>query len=515
MSLFSTAWVEQIIKDTRRGILSIRALNPIFTTEDWHEQTQSIQSKANLRHMEYDSCEEYFYAKTHYDVGLAGLIELRNQLEYWFELALWCDSQDIKSYDWDFIESRLNHCWNLVQGAVTKLPPVTTVHDLTEINGVVKDIIDTYRDPATEGIPWKLPVSWGKDSTSVVQLVLEALDKMPSNEWVRPIYLVTSDTKLELPPMLQVIRKNLQDFVEYSHRHGLPITVQVVEPNLEERFFTNLIGKGYTTPLGGPVKRWCTPRLKLQPQARLDKQLGSTVAVLGTRYSESVSREKSMKKWAGESRYGYTTTGMLSYAPIAHLKLSQVWDSLKNGFWWGDNYQMLADLYRSSSFKEQYDTQDESVGGRMGCSICFVVKRDKALENLISNGYEWLSPLLDYREFIRTIESSRLYREPVPIDRRTGLPTTRKARNPEKLTIGGFNQKGRELLLDKLLETQDQIISGMKQAGFKIEGGYELISSEEIHWIKSWWHHLSGYTEAGFEPAEVVYKPAELQIALF
>ncbi len=518
VALFSTDWVEQEIKDTRRGILSIRVLNPIFTTEEWYARTQSIQEKANLIRMEHDSCEEYCAPVSGFEAGLAGLISLRNHIGYWFELALWCDPQDLETEDWEFIDSRLNHCWNLIQGAVTKLPAVTTVHNLTKINGVVKDIIDTYRDPATKGMPWKLPVSWGKDSTSVVQLVLEALFKLSPNEWVRPIYLVTSDTRLELPPMLQVMRKNLKDFEKYSHHKGLPITVQVVEPSLEERFFTNLIGKGYTVPLGGPVKRWCTPRLKLQPQARLDKKLGNSVAVLGTRYSESASREKSMKKWAGESRYGYTSTpGVLSYTPIAHLQLNQVWDILKHGFWWGDNYQMLADLYRASSFDEQYDNQEESalIGGRMGCAICFVVKRDKALENMVSNGYEWLSPLLDYREFIRSIESNRFYREPVPIDRRTALPTTRKARNPDKVTMGGINQKGRELLLAQLLETQDQLLSGMNQSGSQIEGGYELISPEEIHWIKSWWHHLSGYTESGFIPVEVVEKPPKIQISLF
>lgn len=151
----------------------------------------------------------------------------------------------------------------------------------------------------------------------------------------------------------------------------------------------------------------------------------------------------------------------------------------------------------------------------MGCSVCFVVKKDKSLENLAKNGFGWLKPLLDFRDFVKEIEANKTYREPVPIDRRTALPTTRKARNPNKVTMGGINQRGRQLLLNKLLDTQAEILNGMDKAGFKVTGGYELISAEEIIWIKSWWHHLSGYTEPGFTPLEVVPKPQDYQITLF
>ena len=514
-TLFSNEWLENIIKDTRRGILSIKALDPIFTPEEWEQQTQDLIQNAQLTLMDSDSCEETYSAESQFDIGISGLVNLRNQLGYWFELALWCDEKELELYDWDSMDQQLEHCWSLIQGAVSKIPPVATVHNLTCVDGVIKDIIDTYKDPATAGLPWKLPVSWGKDSSSVVQLVLEALFRIPKSERNRPIYLVTADTRLELPPMLQVMRKNLADITNFIDRHDLPITVKVVEPNLGERFFTNLIGKGYTPPLGGPVKRWCTSRLKLQPQARLDKELGESVAVLGTRYGESASRAKSMKKYSGESRYGYTTIpGVISYAPIAYLTLKQVWNVLKNGFWWGDNYSMLFNLYQASSFEEQYDTVHESVSARMGCAVCFVVKRDRALENLIQNGYEWLKPLHDYRNFVLTIVENPVYREPVPIDRRTALPTTRKAKNPVK-KIGGINQKGRQLLLDRLLETQEMLINGMKKANFIIEGGYELITAEEVHWIKSWWNHLSGYNEPGFIPSEVVSKQPENQLSLF
>ncbi|MDD3040412.1 hypothetical protein [Bacteroides sp.] len=510
-ALFPTEWVEKLIKETRRGLLSLQAMDPIFTSDEWYKQTRVIKEKVSGTQMVCDGAYS-LRGNTDYDTGLIGIMEIRDEVQYMFELVLWCEPGDIAHYNWSYLNERLEYCWQLVQGVKEKLPPVSTVHNLGKVEGVIRDIVDTYLDPSTDA-PWKLGISWGKDSTSVLQLVLEALERIPREKWTRPINLVTSDTCLELPPMLKIIRKNSSDFGKYSQDHNLPFEVHVVKPSLEERFWTNLIGKGYTPPLGGPVKRWCTPRLKIQPQSRLDKDLLSQykniVAVLGTRYDESVSREISMKKWEGKSRYGYTVTpNVLSYTPIAHLNTNQVWDVIKHGFWWGNNYKMLADLYRASSFDETI-----TEGGRMGCAVCFVVKRDKSLTNLISNGYEWLQPLIDYRELVLEVVQNRFYREPIPIDRRTGLPT--KSRNHKVKAVGGINQKGREYLLGKLLETQAEIQNGMAAAGFEVEGGYELISAEEIQWIKSWWNHLSGYTEDGFTSDQVVEKVPDLQLALF
>lgn len=508
--------IGEYFRETQRGILSLRYLNPIYTYEEWHEKSRQIEALADSSQMVCDGgC--YLRGNTDYDIGLLGLVTLRDELEYLFEFTLWGDPQDIESLDWDGYEDRLKWTWKLVNNHVDEpLPATTTIHNLSTVEGVINDIIDTYLDPAMEGIPWKMGVSWGKDSTYVVQLVVDALLRIPPEKRTRHIHLVTSDTCLELPPMINIMRKNLHDFEQFAKDNNLPITVHLVQPALPERFFTNLIGKGYTPPLGGPVKRWCTPRLKLAPSKRLDTELleekKKIIAVLGTRYDESEAREKSIKKREGQTRYGFTSTpGIFSYTPIVQLTTAQVWDGLKEGFYWGDNYAMLEELYRASSFN---DTTAEQ--GRMGCSICFVVNRDKSLENLIRNGYEWLQPLKEYRRLVLEVVENRFYREPIPIDRRTALPTAKKAtRSKTGIVIGGINQKGREYLLAQLLETQEKILEGMGKAGFSVTDGYELVTQEEIHWIKSWWNHLSGYSEPGFIPDEVVPKSPWEQVALF
>lgn len=37
---------------------------------------------------------------------------------------------------------------------------------------------------------------------------------------------------------------------------------------------------------------------------------------------------------------------------------------------------------------------------RFGCWTCTVVTKDKAMESLIKNGEEWMSPLLKYRDLL-------------------------------------------------------------------------------------------------------------------
>ncbi len=512
-TLFDLGDIEQIIKDTRRGMLSLRAMAPILTQAEWDAQTQEIKNTISFEEMQCDGMP-YYRGQTNKDIGLLGIVELRNRISYLFELVQWCEPRDIEDQDWSFYEDQLKWCLSLAAGTKEPLPAVATVHNLTEINGVIKDIIDTYRDPAMEGIPWKLAVSWGKDSTFMVKAILTALSQLNSNPWQRPIHLVTSDTGIEIPLMLNIMRKNMRDIARYIESTGLPVSLHMVQPTMPERFFVNLIGKGYTPPQGGPVKRWCTSRLKLKPMQRLEKELaynGQMINVIGTRYDESVSRETSIKKFESSTKYGYTTSpGIYSYAPIVQLTTNKVWEYLQEGIPWGANLEPLKELYRASSFDDTLFN-----GGRMGCITCFVVTKDKSLINLTKNGYQWLLPLLEYRQTILDTVANPIYREPVPIDRKTALPTTRKARNPSKVTMGGINQLGRQYLLDRLLETQDKVLTGMEQAGFKVEGGYKIISAEEIHHIKSWWNWLSGYTEPGFIPIEVVKKTDTGQMALF
>ena len=78
----------------------------------------------------------------------------------------------------------------------------------------------------------------------------------------------------------------------------LGLEYKEIKPKLEDRFWVNLIGKGYPAPRRG--FRWCTDRLKIKPSNDFIKSVvnkhGEAILLLGVRSAESASRARSIKK---------------------------------------------------------------------------------------------------------------------------------------------------------------------------------------------------------------------------
>src|SRR5208337_4460920 len=73
----------------------------------------------------------------------------------------------------------------------------------------------------------------------------------------------------------------------------LPIHCHIVKPKLEDRFWVNVLGKGYPPP--HQRFRWCTNRLKIRPcEYGLRKHIikGKTAIITGVRFGESHSRDQ-------------------------------------------------------------------------------------------------------------------------------------------------------------------------------------------------------------------------------
>ena len=108
--------------------------------------------------------------------------------------------------------------------------------------------------------PWVVGYSGGKDSTVVVQLVFEALKELPPEKLHKKIYVISSDTLVETPLIIQSINQTLRKVQEKALELGLPIETHKVKPVVEQSFWYNIIGKGYPSP--NQQFRWCTDRLK-------------------------------------------------------------------------------------------------------------------------------------------------------------------------------------------------------------------------------------------------------------
>lgn len=272
--------------------------------------------------------------------------------------------------------------------------------------------------------PWVVGYSGGKDSTAVIQLVFDALKELDSQLLTKKIYVISSDTLVETPLIIQSINTTLRRIEDKANEIGLPIETHKVRPLVEESFWLNIIGKGYPSP--NQQFRWCTDRLKIDPANRfiLDKvdTFGEVIMVLGVRESESATRASTIQSHTIEGRLlmrHSTLNNAYVYAPIKSFVLDDVWNYLlSEPSPWGDDNHELYRLYSESNSGDcpliVDKTVKESAGScgnsRFGCWTCTVVHEDKALTGFIRNGQDWMKPLLAFRNWLAGIRDDRTMR---------------------------------------------------------------------------------------------------------
>ena len=329
--------------------------------------------------------------------------------------------------------------------------------------------------------PWVVGFSGGKDSTTVVQLIFEALKGLPIDKLSKQVYVLSSDTLVETPVIIDFIDQNLKAIEQTANQLHMPIKTVKVQPLLERTFWVLLIGKGYPTPR--QKFRWCTDRLKIEPTNRfvLDRisEYGEVIMVMGVRKSESTSRAQVMQshKISGRTlRKHSSLPNAYVFAPIEDWSTDDVWTYLLNSSspWGGDNHALFA-LYKDSNAGEcplVIDKSTPSCGNsRFGCWVCTVVKEDKALMGLIESGREDLIPLLEYRNWLQEIRDNENYREHKRMNGKVYWVGTGEDR---KVGLGPFTIEARKEMLRKLLKVQKEI-------------GFSIISHEELKNIRRIW----------------------------
>ena len=289
------------------------------------------------------------------------------------------------------------------------------------VDAAKENIINAYKEDER---PWVVGYSGGKDSTVVVQLVFEALSEMKPEELHKKVYVISSDTLVETPLIINSINQTLRRIQDAALERNLPIETHKVKPNADNSFWVNLIGKGYPSP--NQQFRWCTDRLKIDPanQFIMDKvsSFGEVIMVLGVREDESASRGNSIRSHTVEGKTFMRHTTLANayvYAPIRSFTLDDVWNYLLNHpSPWGDDNHELHRLYQDSSSGECPLVVDKSIkesagscgNSRFGCWVCTVVSEDKALSGFIQSGHDWMKPLLDFRDWLASIRDDRTKR---------------------------------------------------------------------------------------------------------
>lgn len=304
---------------------------------------------------------------------------------------------------------------------------MTTTNITLKINEVIEEMKLVYKN---DNRPWIIGYSGGKDSTVVVQLAFSMLESLSPEQRHKPIYVVSSDTLIENPIVLGYLKEASQLINEGAKAKNLPLYANMVHPDYNNTFWTNIIGKGLPTPTSIRF-RWCTERLKIKPSNTFIeekvKENGEVIVLLGVRKSESIARKIRIENRAIDG-YLLTPHGSLQntyvYNPIVDYTTDDVWKTLlsNNGVtpWGGDNNELFA-LYAGSDAGEcpftitkndKGEVDSPSCGNsRFGCWICTVVKEDKSLTGFIKNGENWLMPLLDFRSWLLSIRDKHEYRQ--------------------------------------------------------------------------------------------------------
>ena len=355
-------------------------------------------------------------------------------------------------------------------------------------------MVEVQRLYMSDGIPWVIGYSGGKDSTAVLQLVWIALQKLTKSQLTKPVYVISTDTLVENPIVSLWVSKSLDKMEEVAVQQELPLTAHKLTPVTESTFWVNLIGRGYPAPR--PKFRWCTERLKINPSTRFISSVvqehGEAILVLGTRKAESAARARVMERFEkGRVRDRLSPNGSLPnsfvYSPIEDWTNDDVWMFLMQvANPWGYNNKDLLTMYQGATAGGEcplvVDTSTPSCGdSRFGCWVCTLVEKDKSMQAMIQNDEEkeWMLPLLELRNELdppKTPEADRPLRDFRRMSGAVQLFNDRPIPGP-------YKQKVREDWLRKVLVAQQHI----RENGPKEVRDLQLITLEELEEIRRLW----------------------------
>ncbi len=288
-------------------------------------------------------------------------------------------------------------------------PPRSVTELIADIEKLTLEIQELY---SLDDIPWIVGYSGGKDSSAILQLIWNAIAQLPPAQRKKTIHVITTDTLVENPYVSLWVRKSHERIKIAAQEQNMPIEPHILEPEITQRYWVGLIGKGYPAPRH--LFRWCTGRLKIDPSNRFIRNIvqktGETILVLGIRKAESARRAATMKKHEQRRvRDRLSPNGNLPnslvYSPIEDWRNDEVWLYLMQ--WanpWGHSNKDLFAMYRESTADNEcplvVDTSTPSCGNsRFGCWVCTLVDKDHAMEAMIHNDHEkeWLKPLVNIR----------------------------------------------------------------------------------------------------------------------
>ena len=118
------------------------------------------------------------------------------------------------------------------------------------------DLAALYKE--TGDIPWVVGLSGGKDSTALTMHLLETMEQLPPPiRDQKQVFVTCVNTLVEAPPVIDHVHKFIERFAFTSKTEALRVEVIELVPEHEQTFWSNVIGRGYPTPVrelrGAPI----------------------------------------------------------------------------------------------------------------------------------------------------------------------------------------------------------------------------------------------------------------------
>lgn len=283
---------------------------------------------------------------------------------------------------------------------------------------------------ATTHKHWAIAYSGGKDSSATVTLIAHLIDtgQIPRPKTLTVLY---ADTRMEITPLQVAAVKVMAELREMG------IDVRVVLPELDDRFFVYIFGRGVPPPKNR--FRWCTSQIKIEPMMKALESLRAEAGekllmITGVRLGESAQRDArivmSCSRDGAECGQGWfqeaTPEAVAdTLAPLLHWRVCHVWAWLTAhapdiGF----NTLPIAVAYGGS--------EAEEVNARTGCIGCPLASKDNALDAVIRQPeWSYLAPLKGLKPLYHDLSfnhSNRLRKVDVEL-RKDGTP----AMNPQRV----------------------------------------------------------------------------------
>lgn len=363
-----------------------------------------------------------------------------------------------------------------------------SVFNRRRIEDIHHEIQETY---LSDNRPWVIGYSGGKDSTTALQLVWYAISELPAENRKKPIFVISSDTLVETPVIVEYINTTLEKINKTAAKLNMPFKAVKLTPRISDSFWVNLIGKGYPAP--SSQFRWCTERLKIRTADRFILEsvtkFGEVVLILGVRRGESMTRDQVINlykiqgsKLSHHSRFPQSYV----YTPIEEFTVDDVWTYLlQKPSPWGNNNRDLLVLYKNAQDGEcplvVDDTTPPCGNSRFGCWVCTVVSKDRSMEALIDSGEDWLEPLLEFRNELAETQDPEKKHKYRDYRRMDGKIKAMQKGDRLEIIRGPYTLEFSKYLLKKLLETQLNVRKNGPDPNLT------LILPEELHEIRQIW----------------------------